>query len=302
MNVFALDVGGTSMKYGIVSDKLEIISKGVIETPGNEINFINIVNEIQEANKENFKIISIAMPGFINKKESKYLYGTNIKYEIDFKKLSNFDEENFYLDNDGNVAAYAEYIQNYQNKYSNLLMLTFGTGIGGGIVTNGNIYRGRGSAGELGHILVSDNPDETCNCGKVGCLESIVSAKKWTDQCKELSKLDSNSDLSKAFSTLGIGSILFDKSLTLTKEELEVREKILLYLSRGLVSFFEIFNNEIFVLGGSMSDNPYDLVALLNEFILKNYEFKAREFPVIEICSFKSDSGILGASILALNE
>ena len=302
MNVLAIDVGGTSMKYGIVSDKLKIISKGVIETPSNEINFINLVNEIQEANKENFKKISIAMPGFINKKESKYLYGTNIKYEVDFKKLSNFDEENFYLDNDGNVAAYAEYIQNYQDKYSNLIMLTLGTGIGGGIVTNGNIYRGRGSAGELGHILVSDNPDEACNCGKVGCLESIVSAKKWTDQCKELSKLDSNSDLSKAFFTLGIGSILFDKSLTLTKEELEVREKILFYLSRGLVSFFEIFNNEIFVLGGSMSDNPYDLVALLNEFILKNYEFKAREFPVIEICNFKSDSGILGTSILALNE
>ena len=57
MNVLALDVGGTSMKYGIVSDKLEIISKGVIDTPSNEINFINVVNEIQEANKENFKKI-----------------------------------------------------------------------------------------------------------------------------------------------------------------------------------------------------------------------------------------------------
>ena len=302
MNVLAIDVGGTSMKYGIVSDKLEIISKGVIETPSNEINFINIVNEIQEANKENFKKISIAMPGFINKKESKYLYGTNIKYEIDFKKLSNFDEENFYLDNDGNVAAYAEYIENYKDKYSNLLMLTLGTGVGGGIVTNGKIYRGQGSAGELGHILVSDNPEETCNCGKVGCLESIVSAKKWTEKCKELGKIDSNSELSKAFSKLGIGSILFNKSITLTKEELDVRDKILFYLSRGLVSFFEIFNNEIFVLGGSMADKPYDLLELLNEFILKNYEFKARDFPLIEISKFKSDSGILGAAILALNE
>ena len=63
MNVLAIDVGGTSMKYGIVSDKLEIISKGVIETPSNESNFINIVNELQEANKENYKKISIAMPG-----------------------------------------------------------------------------------------------------------------------------------------------------------------------------------------------------------------------------------------------
>ena len=76
----------------------------------------------------------------------------------------------------------------------------------------------------------------------------------------------------------------------------------MLYLSRGLVSFFEIFNNEIFVLGGSMSDKPYDLVELLNESILKNYKFKAREFPLIEISNFKSDAGILGAAILALNE
>ncbi len=302
MNVLAFDVGGSSMKYGIISDKLEIITKGVIETPSDEIKFINFVNEIQESNQENFKKISIAMPGFINKKENKYLYGTNIKYEVDFKELLNFDEDNFYLDNDGNVAAYAEYIQNYKDKYSNLLMLTLGTGIGGGIVTNGKIYRGQGSAGEFGHILVSDNPDENCNCGKVGCLESIVSAKKWTEQCKELSKVNSNSELSKAFFTLGIGSILFDKSITLTKEEFDVREKILLYLSRGLVSFFEIFNNEIFVLGGSMSDKPYDLVELLNESILKNYKFKAREFPLIEISNFKSDAGILGAAILALNE
>ena len=302
MNVLVFDVGGTSMKYGIISEKLEIITKGVTETPNNEIEFINFVNEIQEANQENFNKISIAMPGFINKKENKYLYGTNIKYEVDFKKLSNFDQENFYLDNDGNVAAYAEYIQNYKDKYSNLLMLTFGTGIGGGIVTNGKIYRGLGSAGELGHILVSDNPDETCNCGKVGCLESIVSAKKWTEKCKELSNIDSNSELSKAFSSLGIGSILFDNSITLTKEEFVVREKILLYLSRGLVSFFEIFNNEIFVLGGSMADKPYDLVELLIEFILKNYEFRSRDFPLIEISKFKSDSGILGAATLALNE
>ena len=155
MNVLAFDVGGSSMKYGIISDKLEIITKGVIETPSDEIKFINFVNEIQESNQENFKKISIAMPGFINKKENKYLYGTNIKYEVDFKELLNFDEDNFYLDNDGNVAAYAEYIQNYKDKYSNLLMLTLGTGIGGGIVTNGKIYRGQGSAGEFGHILVS---------------------------------------------------------------------------------------------------------------------------------------------------
>tara|TARA_B100001250_G_scaffold410052_1_gene435706 strand:- start:802 stop:1710 length:909 start_codon:yes stop_codon:yes gene_type:complete len=302
MNVLAFDVGGTSMKYGLVSDKLEIINKDVVETPKNETDFIKKINSIQETNYKNFEKISIAMPGFINKSESKYLYGTNIKFEIDFKKITNFELENFYLDNDGNVAAYAEYIEKYKDKYSNLLMLTFGTGIGGGIVVDKKIYRGKGSAGELGHILVSDNPDNICNCGKIGCLESIVSAKNWTKRCEELCKVDKDTELSKAFTKLGIGSILFNSSIQLTQIEHEAREKILFYMGRGLVSLFEIFNNEIFILGGSMSDNPYNLLELLEKHLQKNYKFKAREFPQIEICNFKSDSGILGATILALNE
>ena len=71
MNVLAFDVGGTSMKYGLISNKLKVINKGVVPTPTSQIEFINKINEIQELNKENFNKISIAMPGFINKKESK---------------------------------------------------------------------------------------------------------------------------------------------------------------------------------------------------------------------------------------
>ena len=134
MNVLAFDVGGTSMKYGIVSSSLEIVKKGILDTPNNEIEFLNAINQIIESYKNDYEKISIAMPGFINKNENKFLYGTNIKFEVDFKKIINFNSDNFYLDNDGNVAAYAEYIQKYKNEYNNLIMLTFGTGIGGGII------------------------------------------------------------------------------------------------------------------------------------------------------------------------
>ena len=181
-------------------------------------------------------------------------------------------------------------------------MLTFGTGIGGGIILEGKLYRGAGSAGELGHILVSDNQNNICNCGKTGCLESIVSARVWTEKCNELNIIDKSTELSKTYDELGIGSIIFDKSIKLTPKELEVRENLLFYLSRGLVSIFEIFNNDIFLLGGAMADNPYDLKSLLNEYIEDNYKFEARRFPLIEISNFKSDSGVLGAAILALNE
>ena len=75
-----------------------------------------------------FDKISVAMPGFIDKQNAMYLYGTNIKYKIDFKKINNFSHSNFLIDNDGNVAAYSEYLLHYSNKFSNLIMLTFGTG------------------------------------------------------------------------------------------------------------------------------------------------------------------------------
>ena len=103
------------MKYGIVSSSLEIVKKGILDTPNNEIEFLNSINQIIESYKNDYEKISIAMPGFINKNENKFLYGTNIKFEIDFKKIINFNSDNFYLDNDGNVAAYAEYIQKYRN-------------------------------------------------------------------------------------------------------------------------------------------------------------------------------------------
>ena len=90
--------------------------RGNVKTPENEDSFLEIINSIASQNKAKFNKISVAMPGFVNKKNAIYLYGTNIKYEIDFKKINNFDHSKFVIDNDGNVAAYAEYHLNYKDK------------------------------------------------------------------------------------------------------------------------------------------------------------------------------------------
>ena len=257
MNVLAFDVGGTSIKYGLVSDTLEIISKDKFATPENEEKLIDLFSKIIEDNLSDISKVSVAMPGYVN---------------------------------------------TANNKYSNLIMLTFGTGVGGGIISEDKLLRGKGNAGEIGHMLTSNDREVEGDNGKKGSFESSVAASVWTKKCLELTKENQDSELAKIFAIKNFGSVLFDNSLSLTNAETAVRDEVIQNISNGLLSLFEIFDNEAFVLGGSMSSEPYDLIELIQSDIKNRYKFPSRKFPEIFIASQGEDSGIIGAAILALNE
>ena len=302
MNCLSFDVGGTTIKYGIINDRYEVLLKDKIPTPKDEEKFIESVSEIIQKNIENISKVSIAMPGYVNIANNKYLYGPHLQYGIDFSKLSNFSEYEFYLDNDGNVAAYCEYLLNYKTKYSNLIMLTFGTGVGGGIISEGKLLRGRGNAGEIGHMLTSNDRSVKGDSGKKGSFESSVAASVWTKKCFELIEKNKDSELAKKFANKNVGSVLFDTTLSLTDLEATVRDEIIQNISNGLLSLFEIFDNEAFVLGGTMSSEPFDLITLIEEDIKNRYQFPSRNFPEIFIASQGEDSGIIGAAAISFDE
>ena len=302
MNCLAFDVGGTTIKYGVINDRYEVLLKDKIPTPKDEEQFIDSLSEIIQKNIENISKVSVAMPGYVNVANNKYLYGPHLKYDIDFSKLSNFSEYEFYLDNDGNVAAYCEYLLNYKNKYSNLIMLTFGTGVGGGIISEGNLLRGRGNAGEIGHMLTSNDRTVKGDSGKKGSFESSVAASVWTKKCIELTEKNKNSELAKKFAIKNVGSVLFDKTLRLTDLEAAERDKIIQNISNGLLSLFEIFDNEAFILGGTMSSEPFDLITLIQSDIKNRFQFPSRNFPEIFIASQGEDSGIIGAAAISFDE
>ena len=302
MNCLSFDVGGTTIKYGVVNDRYEVLIKDKIPTPKDEKKFIKSISEIIQKNIENISKVSIAMPGYVNIANNKYLYGPHLQYDIDFSKLSNFSEYEFYLDNDGNVAAYCEYLLNYKTKYSNLIMLTFGTGVGGGIISEGKLLRGRGNAGEIGHMLTSNDRSVKGDSGKKGSFESSVAASVWTKKCSELTEKNKDSELAKKFANKNVGSILFDTTLSLTDLEATVRDEIIQDISNGLLSLFEIFDNEAFVLGGTMSSEPFDLITLIQDDIKNRYQFPSRNFPEIFIASQGEDSGIVGAAAISFNE
>ena len=302
MNCLSFDVGGTTIKYGIINDRYEVLLKDKIPTPKDEEKFIESISEIIQKNIENISKVSIAMPGYVNIANNKYLYGPHLQYGIDFSKLSNFSEYEFYLDNDGNVAAYCEYLLNYKTNYSNLIMLTFGTGVGGGIISEGKLLRGRGNAGEIGHMLTSNDRSVKGDSGKKGSFESSVAASVWTKKCSEITEKNKDSELAKKFANKNVGSVLFDTTLSLTDIEATVRDEIIQNISNGLLSLFEIFDNEAFVLGGTMSSEPLDLITLIEEDIKNRYQFPSRNFPEIFIASQGEDSGIIGAAAISFDE
>ncbi len=302
MNCLSFDVGGTTIKYGVINDRYEVLLKDKIPTPKDEEKFIESVSEIIQKNIENISKVSIAMPGYVNIANNKYLYGPHLQYGIDFSKLSNFSEYEFYLDNDGNVAAYCEYLLNYKTNYSNLIMLTFGTGVGGGIISEGKLLRGRGNAGEIGHMLTSNDRSVKGDSGKKGSFESSVAASVWTKKCSELTEKNKDSELAKKFANKNVGSVLFDTTLSLTDLEATVRDEIIQNISNGLLSLFEIFDNEAFVIGGTMSSEPFDLITLIQDDIKNRYQFPSRNFPEIFIASQGEDSGIIGAAAISFDE
>ncbi len=291
MNILSFDVGGTTIKAGLVNKDLVIQEKFTKDTPKNEESFISLIEEIHKVRKDKCDKVSFGMPGFVDRDNYVFKYGTNMKFSIDFKKLEFFDEKKLYIENDGNLAAYSEFVLNLSDKYKNVIMLTFGTGIGGGIIADSKIYKGGGNAGEIGHILIKENSN----------LEDIISAKAWTSKCNDLYQQNKNSELSERFKEKKVGSLLFDQSINLEDNEKLERDEIIKYTSRGLISLFELFDNELFVIGGSMTQNPYDFLSLIKEYIKINFEFPSRAFPEIIFSKSRADAGLLGSALLALN-
>ncbi|MBQ1393937.1 MAG: ROK family protein, partial [Lachnospiraceae bacterium] len=183
-----VDIGGTTVKIGLFSEEGKIEEKWEIVTRKDEGgSFIlsdiaaSIEEKIQKNNvkKEDVVGIGIGVPGPVTA-DGTVLKCVNLGWGIfnvaeEVKKLTGI--ENVKVGNDANVAALGEMWQGGGKGYKNIVMMTLGTGVGGGIILDGKILTGsKGAAGEIGHITVNYDEEDTCNCGKKGCLEQFASA------------------------------------------------------------------------------------------------------------------------------
>ena len=193
------DLGGTALKFDIVDDTGKIISESQVDTPKNLGKLLQILEEIWITLKNNhqqqIQTVGLGIPGIFSSKEQKILQSPNYPSLDNFAlvpALSRFIDVPLFVNNDANMAAYGEYRCGAGQNTHSLVLLTIGTGVGTGIILNGNIWEGAcGFAGELGHAVVNPN-GEPCKCGSQGCLETEVSAPKIVKNYQAYSKNSKN--------------------------------------------------------------------------------------------------------------
>lgn len=177
------DLGGTQLKYGLIDGRGALLFKDKAPTPPTIDGFLELVGrvfgELRERSPEPIVAAGFGVPGIYDLRSRKILQSPN------FSGLDEFDiypaiarvlDVPFWIDNDANMAAYGEWAHGAGRGVQSLILLTIGTGIGGGLILGGRLWQGGcGYAGEVGHIIV--NPDGAmCNCGLQGCLEAEASA------------------------------------------------------------------------------------------------------------------------------
>lgn len=294
-----IDVGGTKIKYGLVDETGKITHRNAIATNHEKGQFINdlveIINNYQKKGTT-IKGIGISAPGIIEKDgymttagSLHALYGTNLKKEIE-----NMVNLPVAVENDANAAAIAEnWIGNAQHS-DNYLCLVLGTGVGGGIVINGQIYRGfNGMAGEFGWMIVDETPKEdsieTASLNQRGAIVGGLCARY-----NALKKME-DADFVAVYDAQKILAHEQDDEIAAT-----VIQKFFQDLAIGLINLISCFDPEVILIGGGISENPMffkRLDAELTGLIARHeslFYLKEKIAPVKE-AKLKNDAGLIGA-------
>ena len=308
-----IDLGGTNIVAGIVDDKFNIISKVSRKTNMPREDY-KIVDDMAAVAKEaavkaniDFDDISgfgIGAPGSIDTKTGEIIYSNNIDfYNV---KLADMMLERtgkkFYVQNDANAAAYGEYIAGAGKGTKNFVMITLGTGVGGGIVIDGKIHSGfNGAGGELGHTVIQMN-GEACTCGRNGCFEAYASATALIRQTKQAMIRYPKSimwQLCKDNINAVNGLTSFDAMRKGDAAAKTVVDNYIYYLSVGIANIINIFQPEIICIGGGVSKEGDFIIKPLKEIVSgENYARFIDKQTDIKEAKLGNDAGIIGAAYI----
>lgn len=308
---FGIDLGGTTCKLGLFQVDGTLMEKWEIPTDTRE-NGKNVLPDIAASVEEKIRqhhisreqIIGagIGVPGAVNN-EGVVNRCINLGWGIVpvSKELSSLLSVPVYTANDANVAALGEAWKGSGNGYSSIAMITLGTGIGGGVVLDGQIINGfHGAAGELGHIVVNPEEQAACNCGNHGCIEQYASATGIVRQArKQLAESSVDSVLRKE-QDLSAKSV-FDAAKAGDVLAKKIAEEVCDMLGRVIGTICNVINPEAVIIGGGVSRAGDILLELVQEGF-RNSVFHASRDTVIRLASLGNDAGIYGAMKLLLNK
>ncbi len=306
-----VDIGGMNIKVGIVNVDgviLQQCRKPTDKTPNECIN--NIIQQINYLLQNNnlttkdIRGIGIGCPGAVSSDKGLVDFLPNLGwYNVPLVKiLSEAFSVPVAIANDASVAVLAEATFGVAKNYNNCLMLTLGTGVGGGIVIGKKLYDGGfGRGGELGHITLDLN-GEPCSCGRRGCVETFVSATALIKQTKKAMNDNNNSvmwqDCEGDIDNVS-GKTAFECAKKGDKSAQKVVDNYVKYLSESMMSLLNVFRPEVFILGGGISLQGEYLTDKITEYCEKfNYGYKSAPKTRILCASLGNDAGIIGASLI----
>lgn len=305
--IFGVDIGGTSVKLGLFKSEGQLLEKWEIETrKENKGKYIltdiveTLENKLKEKNisKKNVLGVGIGIPGPV-KDDGTVLKCVNLGWGIfnvveEVNKLIKLPVS---AGNDANVAALGEVWQGGGKGFKNIVMVTLGTGVGGGIVIDGKIIPGSyGAGGEIGHIKVCENEIEYCGCGKTGCLEQYASATGIVNLAKKaLIDIRTKSKL-REYENISAKDI-FDLAKEGDELALTLVDDFSANLGKALANISCVIDPEIFVIGGGISKNGDILIKNIAKYFRKN-AFHVSKDTKFELARLGNDAGIYGAAKL----
>ena len=311
MIAIGIDIGGTSIKGAAVDSNGKVYESFVMpfvkEDSGEKIirDLAELVKKyIKEQGLEG-KIagMGIGCPGSIDIEKGVVNYANNLGWNnLPIAKI--MQETLPYpvrLINDANAAALGEAKFGAGKSYENIILLTLGTGVGGGIIVNGRLYEGNeGKGAELGHMVI-ELDGEQCSCGRKGCLEAYASATSLIREAKKAMLSDKKSvlwELSPDIESIG-GRIIFQAVAQGDETANKVLENYIKYLGEGILNFCNIFRPDVIVLSGGIANAGEALFNPLNEYIkVRDYGYKGTPAVKVVPATLGYDSGKVGAAAL----
>ncbi len=311
MYTIGIDIGGMSIKIGLVDDLGKIIEQVRVKTVRDSNKGLNdMIDSIKyllnnnEIKIEQLRGIGIGCPGAVKSEEGIIDYLPNLGWDtVDVRTpLKKAFDVDVMVSNDANVASLGEVIYGAAKGYSTCTMFTIGTGVGGGMIINGKLFEGGFSRGaELGHMTLIMNGKE-CTCGRKGCIECYTSATALIDQTKDEMLKNRYSSMWK-FVDYDINNVDGRTAFECSKQgdfsAIKVRDKYIEYLGESILNMLNIFRPEVFIIGGGISAQGEYLTNLLKEYCEKfDYGYKRSPRTEIITASLGNDAGIIGAAAL----
>lgn len=306
-----IDLGGTNIAAGIVTEKGRITVKNSVPTladrPTDEIvkDMASLARQLmtsENLDMTEIKAVGIGCPGTIDFKTGEVIYSNNIKMEHymlaeEFQKHLNLPVK---IDNDANCAAMGEYVVSGENAPV-FMFITLGTGVGSGLVLDGKMFRGfNGAASESGHITIVSG-GEKCTCGKRGCWEayaSVTALIRQTEAAMEKSPESLMNEIAKAEGKIS-GRTAFEAAKQGDAAAQAVVKQYAQYVADGIVSIENVLQPDIIAVGGGISKEGEYLMQPVREYVAANGFNKFMPKTKIVAAQSFNDAGIIGAAMIA---